>query len=230
MLTRPTSTAPTAPRPRRAGWIACLAVVAATMASAGTLGAQSAVPARYDSLRVGDIVVLDVTGVRQFSDTFQVREGHVLELPAVPPISLAGVRRSEVQKHLAKELARFVVNPEVRAHTLVRIGVVGAVEVPGFYAVRSDAPVADVLMRAGGLTREANPDKIVVKRRGKTLIDEKYLRTALATGLTVDRLALDGGDQLVVMERRRLDWMDILRNTAYVAGIAASLYAGRSLF
>jgi len=191
-------------------------------------GAGAAPPA--DQFQVGDVVVLDVSGVPALSDTFPVREGLVLQLPNIPPLSLVGVRRGAVEAHLAQELGRYLVNPTVRAYALITLGVMGAVETPGFYQVRADAPLNEVLMRAGGLTQEANADKIEVRRGGQTVIGEQPMRSALATAATVEALQLRTGDQLLVKERRRIGWMDVVRNGAYLAGVAVSLYAGRALF
>ena len=217
---------------RRARRIVALlagAVMGTVAAASGAAQAAAAAPTA-DQFQVGDVVVLDVSGVPALSDTFPVRDGLVLQLPNIPPLSLVGVRRGEVQAHLAQELGRYLVNPTVRAYALITLGVMGAVETPGFYQVRADAPLNEVLMRAGGLTQEANADKIEVRRGGQTVIGEQPMRSALATAATVEALQLRTGDQLLVKERRRIGWMDVVRNGAYLAGVAVSLYAGRALF
>ena len=215
---------------RRARRLLVAAVASLGAALTGPAAAQAATSNGPGQFTVGDVVVLDVTGVPAMSDTFQVHDGLVLQLPNIPPLSLAGVRRADVQAHLTQELGRYLVNPTVRAYALVRMGVMGAVETPGFYVVRSDAPLSDLLMQAGGLTHEANPDKISIRRDGETVIKDDLLRTAMAKGATLETLELHTGDQLTVGERRRVSWMDVLRNGAYLAGIAVSLYAGRALF
>jgi len=217
-------------RPRWARFIVALTLAAAALGASSRADAQAPVTAGAGQFQVGDVVVLDVAGVPTLSDTFPVRDGLVLQLPNIPPVSLAGVRRADVQAHLSQELGRYLVNPAVRAYALIRLGVMGAVETPGYYVVRSDAPLNDALMQAGGLTREANPDRISIRRDGKTVIEEQPMRGAMAMGATVETLQLHTGDQLMVKERRRVSWMDVLRNSAFVAGAVVSLYAGRAIF
>lgn len=223
-------------RARRSLLAALMMVASATFA--GPLAAapqvlaqaQPAPTTEAGRFEVGDVVVLDVAGVPALSDTFQVRDGLVLQLPNIPPLSLAGVRRADVQTHLSQELGRYLVNPAVRAYALVRLAVMGAVEKPGYYVVRSDAPLNDAVMLAGGLTREANPDKISVRRGGQTVIEEGSMRSALAMGATVETLQLHTGDQITIKERRHISWMDVARNGAFLAGAVVSLYAGRAIF
>ena len=186
---------------------------------------------RDGDFQVGDAIVLNVLGVAQFSDTFPVRAGRVLHLPEVAPIPLAGVLRSELQAHLQRQISRYVINPTVEAHSLVRVAVAGAVARPGFYEVRPDAPISDAVMYAGGLAREGDATKISVRRAGRTMIPESELRASVAMGATLDDLNVRPGDELRVGERRRRDWLETARTLAYVVVVATGLWAGgRGIF
>src|SRR6266480_1670286 len=90
-----------------------------------------------DSVRVGDRVLLQVVpgltdSLREQRDTFTVTPGPALLLPGIGEVSLAGVRRAGVQAHLTRQLARLLKNPDVHARVLVRLGILGEVERPGF--------------------------------------------------------------------------------------------------
>jgi protein involved in polysaccharide export with SLBB domain len=180
---------------------------------------------RDGDFQVGDAVVLDVVGVAQFSDTFPVRAGRVLQLPEIAPIPLAGVLRSEIQPHLRRHLGRYVINPTVEAYTLVRLAVAGGVAAPGFYEVRPDAPVTDAVMRAGGLAPGGDATKLSIRRAGRTIIPESELRARVAMGSTLDDLNIRAGDEIRVGEQRRRDWLEVARTLAYVAVVATGLWA-----
>jgi protein involved in polysaccharide export with SLBB domain len=180
---------------------------------------------RDGDFQVGDAIVLNVVGVAQFSDTFPVRAGRVLELPEVPAIPLAGVLRSELQPHLQRQLSRYVINPTVEAHSLVRVAVAGAVARPGFYEVRPDAPISEAIMYAGGLAREGDATKMSVRRAGRVVIPENQLRDPVAMGSTLDDLSIRPGDELRVGERTRRNWLEVARTAAYVIVMATGLWA-----
>jgi protein involved in polysaccharide export with SLBB domain len=93
--------------------------------------------------------------------------------------------------------------------------VFGDVNAPGYYAVAPDALVGDVLMRAGGLARTADPDRMTVRRGPTTLVVADALRRAVVAGQTLDELGLRAGDEIVVPARR--DWADYARTGALVA-------------
>jgi polysaccharide export outer membrane protein len=131
-----------------------------------------------------------------------VQPNGALELPTVGTISLAGVPRSQLQTHLRTSLGKFLRQPVVRAHALVRVGVLGEVAKPGFYAVPPDAGVADALASAGGLTQTARVEQMRVDRDGKTVANDVSVRRALASGTTLDQLGIASGDQFVVPPRK----------------------------
>ncbi|NUO64178.1 MAG: hypothetical protein HOQ11_06750 [Gemmatimonadaceae bacterium] len=203
-------------------------VAAGAVALASAVGAQQARDdaalrrMRDGDLHVGDRVVLRVPGVATLTDTFVVRAGRTLELPDIPPIGLAGVARSDLTHHLRLELARYVRDTAaVEARSLMRVSVIGDVNAPGYYAVAPDALVGDVLMRAGGLARTADAERITVRRGPATIWKEEDLRRAIVAGRTLDELGLRAGDELVVPARR--DWTEYARTGALVAGALVSV-------
>ena len=184
---------------------------------------------RDGDFRVGDAIVLTVAGVPQFSDTFPVRAGRLVQLPEVAPISLGGVLRTELQPHLQRQITRYVINPTVDAYSLVRVAVAGSVARPGFYEVRPDAPVSEAVMSAGGLAPEGDAMKMSVRRAGRIVIPESELRSSVAMGATLDDLSIHPGDELRVAARPRRNWLEVARTAAYVFALATGICAaGRS--
>jgi protein involved in polysaccharide export with SLBB domain len=180
---------------------------------------------REGDFRVGDAIVLNVVGVPAFSDTFPVRAGQVIQLPEVAPIPLSGVLRTELQPHLRRHIARYVIDPTVEAYSLVRVAVAGAVTRPGFYEVRPDAPVSEAVMSAGGLTPEGDATRMSVRRAGRLLVPESQVRSAVAIGATFDDLSIRPGDELRVGARPQRNWTEVARTAAYVIIAATGLWA-----
>ena len=181
---------------------------------------------RDGDFRVGDAIVVDVVNVPQFSDTFPVRAGVVVQLPEVAPIPLSGVLRSELEPHLRRQIGRYVINPTIQAYSLVRVGVAGAVARPGFYELRPDAPVSEAVTAAGGLREYGDAMNMSVRRDGRVIIDQKALRSAVAAGATLDDLAVRPGDEVRVEERvARREWVELARSTAYLVIALTGLWA-----
>jgi protein involved in polysaccharide export with SLBB domain len=215
-----------------------------------TVAERDAASARTDSLRaskkvaaqtlrsrlrdgdfeVGDRIILRVSGVPALTDTFTVAAGRMLHLPDIGDIPLTGVLRSELQPYLQRQIGRYVINPTVEARSLMRVSVLGAVEKPGYYAVPPDMLVGDALMVAGGLAREADVRKTVVRRGSSEVWTRDRLHSAILGGLTVEQLHLQPGDEIVVGERVRRNWSEIIRTTAYVGAVVAGAWAGTRIW
>jgi protein involved in polysaccharide export with SLBB domain len=176
----------------------------------------------------GDRIILSVEGEKALTDTFVVRSGTVLDLPAIGVIPLTGVRREEIQPYLTTVIARFVRDPVVRARSLLRVAVLGEVGKPGFYILPADAIVADALTSAGGVTREARMNKFHVDRDGKPMIENHMLLEAITRGATIGELGVEPGDQFVVP--RMPDPDHTLRWVGFLLTIPAAIYAGVLLF
>ena len=110
---------------------------------------------------------------------------------------------------------------EVDVTPLTRIGVLGEVARPGYFAFRSDVPITDAIMLAGGPTATADIDRTVVRRASREYRSADETRQAVAKGLTLDQFGLSAGDELVVGRQRQL----INPATTAVIGMIASLAA-----
>lgn len=155
--------------------------------------------------QVGDRILLRVEGDSALSDTFTVVTGPALRLPEIGEISLADVPRSDVETYLARELGRYIKDPNLEARALIRISVVGEVTRPGFYAVPIDLVLPDALMLAGGATSDARIDRVSVMRGKTSLLDEAALQAAVARGATLDELGMRAGDRIQVPNGQRHD-------------------------
>lgn len=153
-------------------------------------------------LQPGDRILLAVDGEPALSDTFTVTNGPAVSLPGLGAFPLAGVRRGEIETYLTGQLARYLVHPVVHARALVRVGVLGELTRPGFYALPADALISDALMAAGGPTRDARFAQVHVDRDGHPILSGAPLQAAITRGETLDHLGLHSGDAIVVPRRR----------------------------
>lgn len=151
----------------------------------------------------GDEIQVHVEGYQALSNTFVVDPTRSIIFPEIGAVSLRGVLRSELQEHLTQSLARYIRNPIVRTESTIRVVVLGAVGNPGYYSVRPQAQVTDVLQAAGGPTRNARLMRMRVERgsTGNRVIAGDQLHQAVIAGRSLDQLGIQAGDQIVVPQQ-----------------------------
>jgi len=181
----------------RSAWLLTVVVVLLT-AAAGPGVPMVAAQTRATPFQVGDRILLHVEGDSALSDTFTVVAGPALRLPAIGEISLAGVRRSDLEAHLTRELGRYLKDPVVQARALIRVSVLGEVVRPGYYALPVDLVLADALMVAGGATQNARVDRLQVLRGNSSLWSGDALQSQIARGATLEDLGMRAGDRIQV--------------------------------
>jgi protein involved in polysaccharide export with SLBB domain len=198
--------------------------------AAATQAEQSRNPVQAAALRqrlrdgdfqVGDRIILRVVVDTAHTDTLLVRAGRVIDLPGRAELPLTGVLRSEVKERVTAEVLKYVKAQEVVVTPLTRIAVFGEVAHPGYFAFRSDVPITDAIMLAGGPTAAADIERTVIKRGSREYRSAEETRQAVARGMTLDQLGLAAGDELVVGKQRPL----INQGLLSVVGMAASLAA-----
>jgi protein involved in polysaccharide export with SLBB domain len=175
-------------------------------------------------LRVGDQLVITITGAGEVkTDTATVREGMQVSFASLPDASVAGLLQGEVQPRLQAHTDRFFLNRTVRVNVPTRIAVLGEVVRPGYYAIPSDRPVAELLMLAGGPTPLSALDDITVRRDGRRILSAEAWDRGQRAGLTVGQLGLQSGDELEIARRRRMDWAQFSQLAFVVVGASVAL-------
>jgi protein involved in polysaccharide export with SLBB domain len=170
--------------------------------------------------RVGDRITLEVEGEPGIPDTVAVESGPKIVLPLFGDVSLEGVLRSEIEDHLTEALGRFIRDPVVRANGHIRISVQGQIAQPGFYTMPAEMLLGEALMVAGGPTPASDMEDIRIERGPVTVLEGDPLQEAIRSGLTLDQLNLQAGDQIVVPQRPTGGW---LGTVGIVTGILGSL-------
>lgn len=201
------------------------------LASKGSPADAAAIQQRLrdGDFQPGDRIVLRVLDEPTLTDSFTVQPARTLRLPNFPEISVAGVLRSELETYLTQKIAERIRDPQVRAVSLIRIAVLGAVARPGYYNLPAETVLSDAVMAAGGPSTQADTRKARVVRNGVDVLDRAATQTALAQGATLDQLSLHGGDQIMVGEKGS-GAKGTLQTLGLVSGIIVSAVAVATLF
>lgn len=161
-------------------------------------------------LAVGDFVPGDRILLRVFTDAPQRDSGSTqpdtvlispeltVRVAGLPPISLRGVLRSELESHLFSSVSAVIRNARVSAVSLVSIGILGAVTRPGYFYVPVTSSVTDAIMTAGGPSPDADPKGLMYLRGGRELWNRSTMAAASQKQVTLASLGADHGDVLVI--------------------------------
>jgi protein involved in polysaccharide export with SLBB domain len=162
-------------------------------------------------------------GFLQIPDTLTVRAGNKLELPRMADLSLQGVLRSELNEKLTQHIGQYVREPTIRSVPLVRLAILGNVGRPGYLYTSADSPLSDVLMQAGGPGGNADMAGVVIRRGGDVIWNAQDTQAAFADGLSVDRLHLRAGDEVLIPEQHHFPWWEAftvaVSTTALLVGL-----------
>jgi polysaccharide export outer membrane protein len=148
---------------RTVGFIALAALLA------GPASAQQPTSAEY-KIGAKDLLEISVLGVPEISKlVVRVSEEGRITLPLLGEIEVGNLTKFEVEKKLTGLAGeRIVLNPQVTVHILEylsrRVSVVGAVGKPGPFELLGRQTVLSVLSEAGGLTRDAGEEIIVIRQ------------------------------------------------------------------
>jgi protein involved in polysaccharide export with SLBB domain len=180
---------------------------------------------RDGDLQVGDRVVVTVISDVVHRDTVIVRSDRTLELPGPIVVSVAGILRSELHDRVSTEVLKYVKAEHIEVTPLLRVGVMGSVARPGYFAVASDIPLTDAIMVAGGPTGAADVGRSVIRRGNQELYSAEETSKAIANGLTLDQFGLVAGDELVVGQRHAIGVNSFIGITGALASVLALFVA-----
>jgi polysaccharide biosynthesis/export protein len=146
------------------------AVVAVLALMLGPGRALAAPPVPTNGYTIGPEDLLDVTVWNNagISRTVPVRPDGKISLPLLDDVQAAGLTPKQLKDDLARRLAKYISSPEVSVivreiHSL-RVAVLGEVNKPGRYDLKSRASVLDALALAGGFSPYAARSKMVILR------------------------------------------------------------------
>lgn len=192
---------------------------------------------QHGDFQEGDKILLSVTipalqgtaAAASSPDTVILRAGKLLafsRVPNIPDLPLEGILRSELTDAITRHLSQYVRDPLVHAVPLLRVGVMGAVSHPGWYSATGDMVLADLIMQAGGVAPESNVSNATIQRASQTIWTSDEVTSALSEGLSLDRLHLRAGDEIIIPQKRQ--W-NVAATMQIMAGLLAGFVALRTL-
>ena len=131
--------------------------------------AQQPASAEY-KIGAKDLLEISVLGVPEISKlVVRVSEEGRITLPLLGAVEVGNLTKFELEKKLTGLAGeKIVLNPQVTVHILEylsrRVSVVGAVGKPGPFELLGRQTVLSVLSEAGGLTRDAGEEIIVIRQ------------------------------------------------------------------
>jgi hypothetical protein len=149
---------------------------------------------------VGDRITVTYKGlVLKGTEEDTVQAGRILHLQTpLGDMNLTGMLAPELQDSLNARVAMYFKNTPVQATVMLRLAISGAVRSAGFFYVKPDTPLSDLIMKTGGQDPNADLQNVIIRRGTQVLWTNQDVRSALLDGVTVERLNLEPGDEVVV--------------------------------
>jgi polysaccharide export outer membrane protein len=185
---------------------ALLALLAAPACRSTLTGPWPPIEAAVQEYRIGpgDLIRVAVFGNNDLSSRVTVRPDGRMTLPLLGEVSVTGKTVNDVTREITEGYRRFVQDARVaviieEVHSY-RVFVLGKVTRPGEFEARTPLTITQAMALAGGTTRGANVDAIVVLRRGANGRDERYevSLTDILDGHTQQNFTLRTGDTIMV--------------------------------
>jgi polysaccharide export outer membrane protein len=140
---------------------------------------------------------IDASGSNAVVSGYTVDSGGFVQFAYVGALKLSGLTEMEARDLLAKQLGRYIRNPQVtlriQAYRSKRIYLDGEVRVPGLQ-VMNDLPMTlpEAINRAGGFTPQGDRSVVAVTRGDKTVVVN--LASMIEQGINPDNIFLRDGD------------------------------------
>lgn len=149
----------------------------------------------------GDEVQLRVWGSIDVDYRSTVDRNGMLSLPRIGSFNVAGVKASELEKHLRAQIGRLFTNFNLSASLgqlrAVKVFVVGPAQRPGVYTLPSQSTMLSALVAAGGPAPHGSMRKVTLRRDGR-VVSELDLYDFLVQGDKSKDTQLVPGDVVVL--------------------------------
>ena len=156
-------------------------------------------------LATDDQIAIEVYGEDELRSAVRLNADGAVSLPLVGPVHLAGLTLNQSAARLTELYGKdYLVNPRINvmlmSYARRRFTMLGQVNRPGDYEMPEGSPsgidMLEAIAIAGGYTRIAAPERIIVKRRDQVLrVNAKRLARESGKGFLVQP-----GDSITVGE------------------------------
>jgi polysaccharide export outer membrane protein len=168
------------------------------------------------ALGPGDVLDVVYFGREELSGEFPIDEAGEIQYPLAGKVPVEGLTGDEAAALLKERMTPFFNNPELSVIPLIRVNVLGAVVQPGIYPLNPTYNIFDAIGSAGGPSREADFEEILLVRGGDYYVIDT--RETLQLGRSLSQIGIQSGDIIVVPERSRG-----LENAARLGSIISAL-------
>ena len=160
-----------------------------------------------EALGPGDVVKLEVFGETDLSGNFTVRDDGTLKINWMEPVAVGGMTADQAQEALRAFIdKKYVIDPKVnlvvaefRSRT---VSFMGEVSKPGVVPLRKDSTLLSALLSAGGPTKQAASELIILHPMGEGKQDYESTKVSLDKVLSqadpLHNRALQPGDIIYV--------------------------------
>ena len=148
----------------------------------------------------GDEIMIRAWGAIDIDYRATVDRNGQVNLPKVGSFTVAGVRASELERHLRAQIGRlytnFNLNVALGKLSGVKVFVVGPARVPGVYTVSSQSTLLSAVVAAGGPGPSGSMRKVLLRRNG-AVVSELDIYEFLVQGDKSKDVQLIAGDVVV---------------------------------
>ncbi|MGF6238560.1 MULTISPECIES: polysaccharide biosynthesis/export family protein [Paraburkholderia] len=147
---------------------------------------------------------IDTSGSNAVVSGYTIDSSGFVQFAYVGALKLSGLTEMEARDLLAKQLGRYIRNPQVtlriQAYRSKRIYLDGEIRVPGLQ-VMNDLPMSlpEAINRAGGFTPQGDRSVVAVTRGDKTVVVN--LASMIEQGINPDNIILRDGDLVRVFSQ-----------------------------
>ena len=148
----------------------------------------------------GDEIVLRAWGSIDVDYRTTVDRNGLLNLPKVGSFSVAGVKASDLEKHLRAQISRLYTNFNLSVSLGqlrgVKVFVVGPAQRPGVYTLASQSTLLSAVVMAGGPAPNGSMRKVLLRRDGR-VVSELDIYEFLVQGDKSRDVQVNAGDVIV---------------------------------
>lgn len=172
-------------------------------------------PDRPWAVLPGDQLRVRVYREPDLSGLYLVNGKGEVYVPGIGRILAAGMTADSLTQFITNAFSKRIVDAVIDVGLVRSIPVLGQVKMPGVYDAEPSMSVQQLVSKAGGIRSASLETPTYLLRKGRD-----GTRYSLATDLRLDRIALDEGDAIVVVDPSFLEhYGPWIQTTAIVTGM-----------